>query len=148
MAHDLALGERRMEATPDTRRHCITVCTTCRDPETRERPGADLIETLNAALAENGLAHVSVEGAACMAGCSRPCTVAYQAEGKASYLFGDIEPARDVAVLVAFARQYAELEDGWCSSLQRPDGLKGKTLARMPALPAFAPGAPGRRDGA
>ncbi|WP_249689338.1 DUF1636 domain-containing protein [Stappia sp. WLB 29] len=148
MAHDLALGERRMEATPDTRRHCITVCTTCRDPETRERPGADLIETLNAALAENGLAHVSVEGAACMAGCSRPCTVAYQAEGKASYLFGDIEPARDVATLVAFARQYAELEDGWCSSLQRPEGLKGKTLARMPALPAFAPGVPGRRDGA
>lgn len=148
MAHDLALCERRMDAAPDTRRHRITVCTTCRDPQTREQPGKDLIETLSAALAEGGLAHVSVAGAACMAGCSRPCTVAYQADGKASYLFGDIEPARDVETLVAFARQYGELEDGWCSSLQRPDGLKGKTLARMPALPAFDPGSPGRENGA
>jgi predicted metal-binding protein len=25
------------------------------------------------------------------------------------------------------------LADGWCSSLQRPEALKGKTLARLPA---------------
>lgn len=130
------------------RRHRITVCTTCRDPQTREQPGADLIETLSAALAEAGLAPFEVAGAACMAGCTRPCTVAYQADGKASYLFGDIEPARDVATLVAFARQYGELDDGWCSSPQRPEGLKGKTLARMPALPAFPHEAAGRGTGA
>lgn len=130
------------------RRHRITVCTTCRDPQTREQPGLHLIETLSAALAGDGAAPFEVAGAACMAGCSHPCTVAYQAEGKASYLFGDIEPARDAATLLAFARQYAELDDGWCSSLQRPEGLKGKTLARMPALPAPALGAADRRDGA
>ena len=44
------------------------------------------------------------------------------------------EPGRDGDALVAFARQYAELDDGWCSSIQRPEGLKGKTISRIPAL--------------
>ena len=61
-----------------------------------------------------------VSGIACMAGCDRPCTVAYHGPVKATYFFGDID-----------------LPDGWGSSRQRPAGLSGKTLARVPAaLPA------------
>ncbi len=69
-----------------------------------------------------------------MAGCSRPCTVAYIADNKATYLFGDLDPDDDLAPLLEFADQYARLEDGWCSSTERPLGLTGKTLARVPAL--------------
>ena len=68
-----------------------------------------------------------------MAGCDRPCTVAYHATQKASYLFGDIDSDRDIEDLVAFARQYSKLDDGWCSSTSRPQGLSSKTLARIPA---------------
>ena len=53
---------------------------------------------------------------------------------KATYLFGDIAPNESIEDLIAFARQYADLDDGWCSSTLRPLGLSGKTLARVPAF--------------
>ncbi len=104
------------------------------------RPGTDLIERLRTALAAAGEEipeAFTVSGVACMAGCSRPCTVAYQGQDKASYLFGDLDPATDVDDLIAFAKQYAYLHDGWCSSVDRPGKLRTATLARVPALPAY-----------
>lgn len=74
-----------------------------------------------------------VSGIACMAGCSRPCTVAYRASEKATYLFGDIDPETDIDDLVAFAKQYRDLTDGWCNSTQCPGKLRQSTLARIPA---------------
>lgn len=73
-----------------------------------------------------------VEPAACLAGCARPLAVAFTAPAKATYLFGDIDPASDVEALLAFGRQYRGLADGWCNEGERPAGLRGKTLARIP----------------
>ncbi|MEM8851815.1 MAG: DUF1636 domain-containing protein [Pseudomonadota bacterium] len=116
--------------------HRITVCTSCRHKGTECRPGLDLIARLRAALDAAGGAVGSafeVSGVACMAGCDRPCTVAYHASAKATYLFGDIEVETDIPDLVAFAKQYSGLEDGWCSSTTRPGKLRQTTLARVPA---------------
>jgi predicted metal-binding protein len=118
--------------------HRITVCTSCRHAGEACRPGHELIARLRAAIAAVGDAVTEafeVSGVACMAGCERPCAVAYQASGKATYLFGDIDPADDVGDLIAFARQYAGLADGWCSSTTRPGRLRHATLARVPAGP-------------
>jgi predicted metal-binding protein len=71
-----------------------------------------------------------------MAGCERPCAVAYHGTGKATYLFGDMDPAEDVGDLLTFAHYYAALDDGWCSSLDRPGKLRTSTLARVPSLVA------------
>lgn len=68
-----------------------------------------------------------------MAGCDHPCAVAYHAARKASYLFGDIDADKDIDALVAFARQYAVLHDGWCTAIDRPASLRKSTLARIPA---------------
>lgn len=116
--------------------HRITICTSCRHKGTECRPGYELIERLRQAIARAGDAvteSFEISGVACMAGCDRPCTVAYHGTRKATYLFGDIEPGTDIDDLVAFARQYAELEDGWCSSIDRPGKLRHTTLARVPA---------------
>ena len=114
--------------------HRIIVCTLCRDPVTGVRTGADLCADLRARLPGQGdpAPGYAVEEIACMAGCERPLTVAFQAEGKASYLFGSIDARGDAAALVEFAELYSSLADGWCSSGQRPAGLAGKTLARIP----------------
>ncbi|MDP3523579.1 MAG: DUF1636 domain-containing protein [Hoeflea sp.] len=116
--------------------HRITVCTACRHTGSDCRPGLGLIARLrdamdNASEATGALFEIS--GVACMAGCDRPCTVAYQPTNKATYLFGDIDPADDIDDLVSFARHYASLDDGWCSSSQRPGKLRQSTLARIPA---------------
>ncbi|MEL7525767.1 MAG: DUF1636 domain-containing protein [Pseudomonadota bacterium] len=116
--------------------HKIFVCTSCRLNGTQCRPGFELITKLKEALriaAPLVGDDFEVSGIACMAGCSRPCTVAYRANDKATYLFGDIDPDTDIEDLVAFAKQYRELEDGWCNSTQRPGKLRKSTLACIPA---------------
>ena len=116
--------------------HRIIVCTLCRDVPTGIRSGESLCADLRSRLAacqEPAVAHgFTIEGVECMAGCARPLTVAFQAPGKASYLFGSIDAEADAGDLVRFARLYASLADGWCNSGQRPPRLAGKTLARIP----------------
>ena len=116
--------------------HRITVCISCRHKDTNCQPGYELIERLRAAIDAAGEAvadDFEISGVACMAGCSRPCTVAYHGTRKATFLFGDIDAQDDIGDLVAFARQYATLHDGWCSSVDRPGKLRRTTLARVPA---------------
>ncbi|MEM8630552.1 MAG: DUF1636 domain-containing protein [Pseudomonadota bacterium] len=117
-------------------KHRISVCISCKHKGRVCKPGYDLIAKLRAAVDTAGPSipeDFEVSGVACMAGCDRPCTVAYHATRKATYLFGDIEDDTDIEALVAFARQYAHLHDGWNSSVDRPASLRGKTLARVPA---------------
>ena len=116
--------------------HRITVCVSCRHKDTDCRPGYELIRRLRTAIDAAGQSvseDFEISGVACMAGCSRPCTVAYHGSHKATYLFGDIDPDEDIGDLVTFARQYAVLIDGWCSSVDRPGKLRKSTLARVPA---------------
>ncbi|MDW3182073.1 DUF1636 domain-containing protein [Roseobacter sp.] len=114
----------------------ITVCTSCRHKGTTCRPGYELIARLRAAISAAGDAipeAFEISGVACMAGCDRPCTVAFHSTRKATYLFGDMTADDDISDLVSFARQYAHLHDGWCSSVDRPGKLRTSTLARVPA---------------
>lgn len=116
--------------------HQITVCTSCKHKGSECRPGYELIEKLRRAIKAAGdsiAEDFAISGVACMAGCDRPCTVAYQGTQKATYLFGDMNPEDDIADLVEFARHYAHLDDGWCSSIDRPGKLRSSTLARVPA---------------
>jgi len=115
--------------------HRIIVCTLCRDPATGIRTGEELCADLRSLLLvddEMALLNYAVEGVACMAGCARPLTVAFQSDGKATYLFGSIDRRSDATELVEFAKLYASLADGWCNSGHRPAGLADKTLARVP----------------
>ncbi|MBZ9705253.1 DUF1636 family protein [Mesorhizobium sp. ESP7-2] len=122
--------------------HQIIVCTLCRDVPTGVRSGEGLCAELRSRLsAQPDVAHgFTVEGVTCMAGCARPLAVAFQAPGKAAYLFGSIDAQADAADLVRFARLYASLPDGWCNSGQRPPRLAGKTLARIPGAGKLANG--------
>ncbi|MBO9477209.1 DUF1636 domain-containing protein [Shimia sp. R11_0] len=116
--------------------HRITVCTSCRHKGEDCRPGYELIAKLRRAISEAGDSipeDFEISGTACLAGCDRVCTVAYHATRKASYLFGDIQSDDDIDALVDFAKQYAYLHDGWCSSIDRPRRLRKSTLARIPA---------------
>ena len=119
--------------------HKISVCTSCKLKGTGQRPGHALINGLRSAFKTLGKefgADFDVSGVACMAGCDRPCTVAFHGNNKATYLFGDMDPAKDVDDLITFAQHYAQLEDGWCSSLDRPARLRKTTLARVPSMMA------------
>lgn len=135
-----ATQSRRGSSEPEPGRtaHNIIVCTRCRHIGKRCLPGYELISRLRVAvdLARRAgalEADYTIDGIACMAGCERPCTVAYRADGKSAYLFGDVDADADINALLAFAAQYASSDDGWTSATERPVGLSGKTLARIPA---------------
>ncbi|MDL2397663.1 DUF1636 domain-containing protein [Rhizobium mayense] len=116
--------------------HRITVCTDCRHTGAPCRPGLELLKHLQAAIARAGAAlsdDFSLQGSVCMAGCERPCTVAFQATAKATYLFGDIGGEADIGALVSLAELYRDRPDGMTREGERPRALSGKTLARIPA---------------
>lgn len=104
--------------------HCIFVCSKCERGADARGVRRDLSALLPAGY--------RIRGVDCLAGCDRPLTVGFQAHGKASYLFGDIETAADLAALTAFAHQYQESETGWTSAAERPPQLYDKTIARLP----------------
>ena len=116
-------------------RHHIHVCTACRDRVTDTLPGDALILALRGGLITCSLSdRFAVSGVNCMAGCGRPCTVGFQADAKAGWLFGDLTQA-DAPDIIAFAALYAALPDGWCRSTERPGKLASTALARIPAIP-------------
>ncbi|WP_198539736.1 DUF1636 domain-containing protein [Rhizobium sp. LCM 4573] len=111
--------------------HQFLVCKGCKRTERHRRPGVSMIANLRSAIAAADLsAQFEVTGTACMGGCHQPCLVALRAPEKASWLFFNLDPVDDIADILRFARLYAELDDGWCRSVDRPDNI----LARLPAM--------------
>ena len=106
--------------------HTILICSKCQGVGAASKLRATLKGEI-----PNGYTFRAVD---CMAGCDNPITVGFQAAGKATYLFGDIESADDIAGIGAFAHQYQASRNGWTSSKERPKALSGKTIARLPAL--------------
>ena len=123
----------------------LIVCTTCRPAaQAREhRPaGEALLEALQIAMFDTDPdAPVVLRGVACMSGCGRACTVALQAPGKHSYLFGDLTPDADAAQQVlACARLHARSVDGNLPRQERPERLRNGILVKLP--PGLPPGLP------
>lgn len=117
----------------------LYVCTTCRDPSAPlddARPGSRLLAALSTLPGDPLVDIVPVE---CLSVCKRPCTVAFAASGKWTYVFGDLAPDTGAATIHAGARLYAEAKDGIIPWKLRPDVLKKGVVSRTPPLPG--PGA-------
>ncbi len=102
------------------------------------RAGHALLKKLRAAIQAAGLgAEFEVSGTACLAGCvpehGGACVVGWRATAKATWLFGDIDPAQPLDDLVEFSRLYAAVQDGWLAGRDCPPRLCDNTLARIPA---------------
>lgn len=126
----------------------LIVCTTCRPPGAPRdtlAAGEELLDAVRFAQMDEPMDEptpsVTVRGVACLSGCSRACTVALQAPGKASYLFGDLSPDAETArQVLQCAAQHAATADGQLPRQARPERLRGGILARLPApLPCSLP---------
>ncbi|AOW13061.1 metal-binding protein [Hydrogenophaga crassostreae] len=121
----------------------IVICTTCRmagTPREHTADGLNLLETVQEALleaegeAETGVG-VRVRGQACLSGCNRACTLAFQAAGKQTYYFGDLScDAETAAHVLACARLHQCSADGTLERKDRPERLRNGILGRLPAL--------------
>lgn len=130
---------RRPVATPayavaQSARHQILVCKACKPAGHSAARGSTLLRKLRHAIRSAGLhSAFQVSATACLAGCDRGCAVAWRAPGKATWVFGNIDPILPINDLIAFSQLYAALPDGWCSGADCPPALCANTIARIPA---------------
>jgi predicted metal-binding protein len=114
----------------------ILVCVLCRPPERprdQPRPGRALLEAIENIALRDDLAF-AIRPVECMSGCRRHCTVALQAAGKSTYLFGDL-PADETSAeqVLACAALHQASSDGFMARDARPERLREGILARLPA---------------
>ena len=115
----------------------LFVCTSCRRaaPSTAEGfdlPGVDLARRLEPLLPpEDGIAVTPVE---CLAVCKRPCTIALAADGKWTYLIGDLDPAAHAEEIASATRAFAQSENGIVPWRERPLTFRRGVIARVPPL--------------
>lgn len=124
----------------------IIICTTCRPAgASRDVPAAGeaLLEAVQVATWDLDVAlqsRIRVRGLACLSGCKRACTVAFQARGKYTYFFGDLVADGVTATQVlACAQLHAYSTDGNLVRKERPERLRSGILSRLPPLVTIEP---------
>ena len=101
----------------------ITVCASCREGEG---------EALAGRLRE-GLPGVEVRLVECLNACGAPLALAVTGEGKASYLFGGMEPEAQAEEVVAFMALYREAPAGEVADARGIGRLRLCLRGRLPA---------------
>ena len=118
----------------------IHVCTACRRaradlPEGYDQPGLALAVALAERLLAKG-STIPVVPVECLAVCKRPCTIALSADGKWTYLIGDLDTDTHLDEIVGAAEAYATSANGIVPWKERPQSFRKGVVARVPPLPA------------
>jgi predicted metal-binding protein len=112
----------------------IIVCASCRDAADPERrPGAAFLDALRARLDERGL-ELATDAVECLAVCKRPATIALAAQGKWTYVIGDLAQA-SVDEIIDSALRFGESENGIVAWKDRPTCFRKGVVSRTPPLP-------------
>ena len=107
--------------------HRITVCATCEG-----NGGHAFAAAIRARLAD-GPAAFEVRTSDCLSCCANPLAVAFDAPGKATYLFAGIDPEADLGDAAAFADMYARSPDGWIEDARPAGRMRHCLVGRVPA---------------
>ncbi len=83
-------------------------------------------------MAGSGIAVVPVE---CLAVCRRPCTIALAADGKWTYLIGDLDTDSHLDEIAGAAESFAASANGIVPWKERPASFRKGVVARVPPLP-------------
>lgn len=112
----------------------VLICNTCvRAPDAA--PLADDVAALRDALQSAGLAaQFEVAEVGCFGGCSDPSGIAFQGQGRASYVFSGTDLANDLGDVVAFCEAYLAAKDGWIEDARPLGRLRHCLRARIPVF--------------
>ena len=140
-----AVAEGKSPTTAVSQITEVIVCTTCRPAgasRDQAAAGAALLEAVQIAQLQDeqgDFANVRVRGMECLSSCSRACSVAFQAPGKNTYLFGDLVPCEETAQHVLLcAALHASASDGALLRNARPERLRSGILAKLPPFSGHA----------
>ncbi len=116
----------------------ITVCIHCREAGTERdnAPGKALFEAL--VQSAEGTEGVIVRPTQCLSVCKRICSVTLSSEGGYTFVFGDLDPAKDAEAIVSMAKACSTAPHGFVPWKQRPEALRKGIVARIPP-PGWSP---------
>jgi predicted metal-binding protein len=110
---------------------------TCRDGREGAcdtRGGSRLARRVAEKLAWDHDPQMRLRGVQCMSQCKRSCIVSLAAEGRFTYVFGELDPDDDIHVEALFelVSQYSKAPEGFLERKDRPAPLKASILGRLP----------------
>lgn len=122
----------------------LSICMTCRDgrEDTCDtRGGARLARRVAEKLARDSDPQMQLRGVQCMSQCKRSCIVSLAADGRFTYVFGELDPDEDTHVdaLFELVSQYSNVPEGFLERKDRPDPLQASILGRLPPLETQSP---------
>ena len=82
-----------------------------------------------------------IKAVKCLGACNRPCSIAFAATGKSTYLFGDLNHSESLAEvsrsILECADLYKSKSDGLMKWSERPEQLKKGIVGIIPAVESF-----------
>ncbi len=118
-------------------RTTVFVCVSCRVPveggdTAFDKPGAALAEAIAAHLRDAGASEIDVRPVECLAVCKRPCTIAFAAKSKWTYVVGGIDAKVHAAEIASAAQSFAASADGIVPWKERPLSFRKGVISRVP----------------
>jgi predicted metal-binding protein len=110
--------------------HKLVICSTCLKDSENTPQGVALAQSLREMIKNPD---ITVETVECMNVCSQPTSISFRADGKAAYLFADIDPQTDLGDIVAFADLYTDSKDGIITDARPAGRLRHLLVGRIPA---------------
>ncbi|PHM07363.1 DUF1636 domain-containing protein [Nostoc sp. 'Peltigera malacea cyanobiont' DB3992] len=126
------------------KQHSLFVCTTCASvwqdgKRVGESKGEQLLLHLQQLAQDWELRNkFLIQGVECMSACNHSCVIAFTAEGKSTYLFGDLPVDGSASDVLQCASQYYAKLDGSLPWSERPEILRKGILAKIPPLNKWA----------
>ncbi|MBD2167155.1 DUF1636 family protein [Calothrix membranacea FACHB-236] len=120
--------------------HTLFVCKTCASvwqdgKRVGESGGEKLLQKLEILAQDWELRdQFPIQQVECMSACNRSCVVAFAAQGKTTYLFGDLAVDDCASAVLECASQYYSKPDGLLPWSERPAALKKGVLAKIPPI--------------
>ncbi|WP_284378578.1 DUF1636 domain-containing protein [Amylibacter marinus] len=117
--------------------HTLFICSTCSPKGEADARGAALADDLRALFTTSDMPQIRdfiIETQECMSACADPVAISFRSAGKAAYIFAGIDPERDHADILAFAKLYIEAPDGWIVDARPCGRLRHCLRGRIPAI--------------
>ncbi|AFY36109.1 DUF1636 domain-containing protein [Calothrix sp. PCC 7507] len=124
----------------DVSTHSLFVCKTCASvwqdgKRVGESGGQKLLRQLQDLAQDWDLQdEFPIQEVECMSACNRSCVVAFAAQDKITYLFGDLAADGSASAVLECAGQYYTKANGVLPWSERPEALKKGILAKIPPL--------------
>lgn len=113
---------------------CVTCAADARWTKESPHPGAGFADALSARLADIKAENITVRQVECLAVCKRPHTVALAADGKWTYIIGDLKAEDHLEDIANAAVAFQQSENGLVPWKERPLCFRQGVISRTPPL--------------